>query len=150
MATLKTPSSLPALEALHFERSYPPSSVACIDVYQEEWATAIAPYFGKYLRDILDGWTLCFREALLNALEHGSANRSNAKIASKTYFDPSSQCLVIQIQDDGPGYDRTRSIEEKSQQGHLSLGLQLIENFALKVEFERKGALLRMFFALEP
>lgn len=132
-----------------FHRTYPGNSHTEIDPIQEEWKQSlklcIPTASDDWHREIL----LCCREALLNALLHGSSS------------DPSKRCtltmtlreatLLVRVSDQGSGYQNLPEKDEQETPGmHVSLGLRIIDAYTTRLWTQRNGATLFMEFALPP
>ena len=81
---------------------------------------------------------LLAREALSNAVKHGSDADPNKTVSFKACLDESE--LTMEIQDEGPGFDWKRAlVQETSPTKDSGRGLAIFVYYAQEVKFNKKG-----------
>ena len=147
-ADLPRPSSLPILH-----ESLPGNSAGKVDALDEKLKASLSLAISGLPSDLVDRITLCTREAVLNALNHGCLGSPSLSVSLLVEFLPLSRTLRINVSDPGPGYpprshdasDIDSPLDLESD-GHISLGLQVIKSLAAETRFLRSGATIEMDF----
>lgn len=82
---------------------------------------------------------LVTREALNNAVLHGSAGRPAARVSLALTLGP--RWLVLRVTDDGPGIPAARRRQPRLTDDHAThgRGLRLMRDYADRVRFNRRG-----------
>ena len=107
---IKKPET-PTAPFFFFESGYDGVDRACL------WAADIlTPEMVSPVKDI-DFILLAFREAMLNAVEHG--NRHNPKAFVHVMVSTTSQSLVIEVSDEGPGFDLNHALAAVTSENQL-------------------------------
>lgn len=93
-----------------------------------------------------DGVELALREALANAIRHGSRHDPTKRVQCTVACDPSAGLLLI-VRDEGPGFDPASLENPTLGQNVFSShgrGIFLINQLMDDVRFERGGTEIRM------
>lgn len=122
-------------------------SAARIDEFQAGWSRQLALILPGLPETELHDVTLCLREALLNAFVHGCAGDPARTAGVAILIDPARQLLVLQVTDDGPGFDPAAPAPGTDPE-HISLGLRLIRSLAREVRHSPDGRRVDMTFRL--
>ena len=81
---------------------------------------------------------LLIREALANAIKHGSGKDAEKKVQFQ--FIVGSDEIIIEVEDSGDGFDwRTTKLKEADLDSQSGRGLQILEYYATHVEYNDKG-----------
>ncbi|MBN3041140.1 MAG: ATP-binding protein [Candidatus Omnitrophica bacterium] len=99
--------------------------------------------------DLLFDIKLALEEALINAVKYG--NKSDKEKCVFVKIEATDQELVIEIKDQGQGFDFNNVASPTSQDNLEKLsgrGVFLIKNFMDKVEYFDKGSKIRMVKSL--
>jgi len=130
--------------------NYAMNQIDDIDESQALWQRSLAFAFPDLPQDgSISEILLCTREAVLNGLQHGCSKPSDLCRLTMA-FDNGSNQLQIEVADPGLGHDfdfRTRQSPD-SPDDHR--GLLLIHGLTRRMELDSAGAVVRMFFDLEP
>ena len=90
-------------------------------------------------RDIF-GVHMAVEEALVNAIKHGNGLDAHKKV--RVVCQLSKECLRIEIEDEGPGFDPAQ-VPDPTEEGNRELpcgrGLMLMRSFMSKVEYNKAG-----------
>lgn len=90
-------------------------------------------------RDVF-GVHLAVEEALVNAIKHG--NREDAAKSVQIEYRTTSDCVQIEIADEGPGFDPS-VVPDPTTADHVDQpngrGIMLMRSFMSRVEFNRSG-----------
>ncbi len=76
-------------------------------------------------------------EGLSNAVEHGNSNQQSKKIFFR--LDLKMDKIMVQIKDEGEGFDTSFTIKQKGDTTGLNRGLRLIHHLMDEVSFSIKG-----------
>lgn len=83
---------------------------------------------------------LCIEEAVRNAIVHG--NCSDKRLSVKTVYWVDGGALNIEVEDEGPGFDRA-GVADPTLEPHIlknsGRGVYLIKKLMDKVEYNEKG-----------
>ncbi len=131
--------------ALIFADEYPGDASGRIDQFQEEWKQALELAEPKLDEAKVHEILLCCREAMLNAMLHGSEGAPSGRC--KMVMAKIGDVLRIRVDDEGEGYD---DLPETSftPGGHTSLGLRIINAYSDTMWTTRNGAALTMEFSM--
>lgn len=81
---------------------------------------------------------LPLREALLNAVIHGSNNNPQKKVFCELYFDGFD--ITMKIRDEGDGFDWSQTALTKADIKDLSgRGISIMEHYSNRVEYNKSG-----------
>ncbi len=127
--------------------TFPGDSAARIDDFQSGWTRLLTVIFPDLPETDLHDITLCLREALLNAFVHGCAGDPARTAGVEILIEPTKQHLVLQVSDDGPGFDPAAPAPGTDPE-HISLGLRLIRSLACEVRHSSDGRRVDMTFRL--
>ncbi len=128
---------------------YAGNAAGNIDAFQGQWNAALelgVPTLSEERRrEIL----LCCREALLNAMLHGSERRADRRCTMTIAHRPGS--VSIRVDDEGHGYSFDPAGKAPPSGGdHISMGLRIIHCYATRCSTQRQGATLTMEFSTAP
>ena len=93
----------------------------------------------------LFGLRIALTEAIVNAIKHG--NKLDPKKQVKIRASISPKLAEIEVEDEGPGFDRSRvpdPLSEENLEKTTGRGILLIENYMTKVSWDRGGRRLKM------
>ena len=150
-ADLPRPSALPILH-----ESLPGNSAGDVDSTDERMKACISLAIAGIPADLVDQITLCAREAVLNAMNHGCLGSPSLQVSLLVEFLPAARIVRVRVSDPGPGYppkpaaspidiDSPADMETAE---HISMGLQVIRAMASEVRFSRSGATIEMDFLI--
>jgi serine/threonine-protein kinase RsbW len=92
------------------------------------------------------GIKLALEEAVINAIKHG--NKLSKKKRVKVEWTITPEAAEIIIEDEGPGFERTR-VPDPTRDGNLEKltgrGILLIEAYMSDVEWSKGGRRVRLF-----
>jgi serine/threonine-protein kinase RsbW len=92
---------------------------------------------------------LALEEALSNAFKHGNKNHPDKKVTMECRVDPGAGLVVIDIQDEGDGFDPD-SIPDPTAEENVEIpagrGLTLIKAFMTEVHITPPGNRVRMTY----
>ncbi len=81
---------------------------------------------------------LLIREALINAIVHGSGNDTKKRVQCEMWFEGFE--LIVKISDQGPGFDwRKQAQEEVDLSSTSGRGLPIMNLYATRVEYNERG-----------
>ena len=88
---------------------------------------------------------LCLEEVLINAIKHGNKFNENYKVRISSIFNNDS--VTISVEDQGNGFDHNK-VPDPAKEEHLlrtgGRGIFLIKHLMDKVEFNKKGNIIKM------
>ncbi|MEA3348856.1 MAG: ATP-binding protein [Pseudomonadota bacterium] len=86
----------------------------------------------------IDDVLLGIREALMNAIRHGCANKPACKIVFSLSLG--AECLVVKIEDQGPGFNWQQEIEKKMPElTEGGRGLHIIQLYFDSISYNATG-----------
>ena len=103
---------------------------------------AIANGFGE---SQLFGLRIALEEAIVNAIKHGNKLDRNKHV--KINASISSKQAEIEVEDEGPGFDRASvpdPLNEENIEKFTGRGILMIESYMTKVSWDRGGRRLKM------
>jgi CheY-like chemotaxis protein/serine phosphatase RsbU (regulator of sigma subunit)/anti-sigma regulatory factor (Ser/Thr protein kinase) len=128
-----------------FFESYSGDQASEIDTHQDCLKSSLLLHNPQFSEELLHDMQLCYREALLNAMQHGCGNRVEHHAHVAVLFDKSSNSYLIQVWDDG--MDHTESIYDFNRHEVSDhRGLSLIRAFAATLEIDTPQKLISMRF----
>lgn len=103
-----------------------------------------------YEPDTIDSLMIIITELMTNAIKHGSANLTDAKVSLGVHFHfPRISCI---IEDNGPGFERTTvpdpTLPEYIHRDH-GRGIFITEQLAKEVIYEHENNTMRILVTLE-
>jgi len=140
----------PALEASRDELSLRmPSTARAIDMACDRLDACLR---ASRLADRLDPSRrfdigIAVREALTNAVFHGNGNRPEAYVTLRCRPEADRQCVVVNVMDEGPGFDLASHAPPDDPLSERGRGIPLIRTYAQDVSMQ--GSELTMTFRLE-
>lgn len=122
-----------------------------IDAYERIWQNSLSRGIPEINSVRLSEISLCIREAMINALLHGTEGQPDKSAYMTLIYDKPTATLEVFIEDEGKGYEIPSPDSEAvpDTNGHISYGLKIIYAYADCVESRLKGRQLYMRFALE-
>jgi anti-sigma regulatory factor (Ser/Thr protein kinase) len=86
---------------------------------------------------------LLIREALANAIKHGSERDARKEI--KFQFTVREDEIVMEVEDSGDGFDwRKARLQEASSDSQSGRGLIIFDSYATHIEYNDKGNILTL------
>ena len=88
---------------------------------------------------------LCLEEVLINAIKHGNKFNENYKVRISSIFNNDS--IIISVEDQGNGFDHNKVPDPAKEENLLRTGgrgIFLIKHLMDKVEFNKKGNIIKM------
>lgn len=120
-----------------------------IDQLQAAWARLLPIALPHLDAATLHDIVLCLRETVLNALEHGCQRSPSLYARLEILVDDPARLLLIRLANDGPGFDPlSRPTTTLSDDGHISLGLNLIRALTRSVCHSADGRTIELTFNL--
>jgi len=127
----------------------PGDSAGRIDEVQGSWSRICRFALPQMGEDLIHDITLCLREALLNALDHGCDNDKVKHAHLELLVDGTASFLHARITDEGAGFDTTTAPSGRDPE-HISLGLQVIRSLTHATRHSEDGRTIEMTFCLTP
>jgi FixJ family two-component response regulator/anti-sigma regulatory factor (Ser/Thr protein kinase) len=145
----EVPASAVQVDHLILFQELAAAEAAAIDRQQDSWRRtltfAVQEISGEALYRIL----LATREAVLNALTHGCGADPADRARLQMTWMPVTHRLVVRVADPGPGHTGwDGALNRDAEFGEAHRGLALMRACATRVVHERRGAVLRLEFAL--
>jgi anti-sigma regulatory factor (Ser/Thr protein kinase) len=86
---------------------------------------------------------LLTREALVNAVRHGSGGDAQKMVSLSLWF--AGDRLILEVADDGPGFNwREAACRQPDERAEGGRGLAIMRHYARQVEFNEKGNRVRL------
>ena len=136
-----------------FYEAYSGDSANEIDQHESLVVRSIQYALPALDEGLLKDIQLCIREALLNALTHGTKGSSHLRAMLTLFLNPNHSELLVSVRDEGEGYDHEQIKKpalppENTETNHISFGMEIIRNICQKVENKDHGRHLNMYFSL--
>lgn len=81
---------------------------------------------------------LLIREALINAIVHGSGSDTKKRVQCELWFEGFE--LIVKVSDQGPGFDWKSQFQEEVELSSTSgRGLPIMNLYATRVEYNERG-----------
>tara|TARA_B100000575_G_C23141960_1_gene664826 strand:+ start:1307 stop:1723 length:417 start_codon:yes stop_codon:yes gene_type:complete len=93
---------------------------------------------------------LVLSEAVNNAIEHGNEFNSNKKV--KLDITLSTECIIAEIYDEGPGFNPDKLVnplEKKAMLKDHGRGWFLMQHYSSSIEWDDKLKCLRVYLSIE-
>ena len=128
-----------------FFQSYPGNTVEAIDHYQTVWEKSIQLCLQHISEKTLWNISLCIREALINALNHGCKKQEDLNAMLTLSLNPELNVIIMRITDDGAGYETAPTplnpeVITQSKKEHISFGLSIIRSYSVSCDISNNGS----------
>lgn len=134
-----------------FAQIYRGEQLAEIDALQAFFDRSLHVALPRLPDDRLADITLCAREALLNALQHGCAGRPDGLVTVQAATTAGASVIALRIADEGPGHDFDLNTHERAAADNLLCehrGLVMMKNLATSISFSGRGTCVTMEFTV--
>ena len=137
----------PPLRVPLHQANYPGDSASLIDSLHAEWTRVLQIGLPLLREDTRHDITLCLREAVLNALQHGCGNDPAKTTRLELVLDEAPTHLLARIADNGLVFDPTIKVKS-ADPDHISLGLCVIRSMTESIRHSPDGRTIEMTFQL--